>query len=137
MPQEGSQPPPLADIVTIRVETTETGWALADETWAQLERLSWLQLQSDRRGLRGIVPRNDAGPDPVEVLGPMTTQLAELATVELRDDVVLFRPGTGTVRELRQRLAKAGIEPLGMLVVDGQPAAVVESWRAEAARAAL
>lgn len=133
MSEQGSPPQRLADVVTIRVETTETGWALSAQTWEALEQIRWLHLQSDRRGLRGVVKRDASSPDPVEVLGPLTRDLAELGTVEIRDDVVLLRSDDASVVALRRRLAEAGIDPLGVLVMDGRPAAVLEAWRAAAA----
>jgi hypothetical protein len=126
----------LTDVVMIRVETSESGWALSSETWSALSGLQWLHLQSDGRGLRGVVAKPEGKSTIVSELGALTRDLAELATVEIRDDVVLYRaPASIThVGELRSRLAEAGIEPRGLLVSGARPWAVIDSWRADAAR---
>jgi hypothetical protein len=126
----------VTDVVTLRVETTETGWALSSETWSALSALPWLHLQADRRGLRGVL-RRGGDSDPIEALGGLTRDLAELGTVEVRDDVILVRPEASNFSDLNERLSKAGIEPVGLLIADGHPAAVLESWRADAIRSAF
>jgi hypothetical protein len=135
MSAEGTDSERLADVVMIRVETSESGWALSEQAWSWLGELRWIHLQSDGRGLRGILAGSESS--VVSKLAALTRDLEELGVVEVREDVALLRAPASIehVGVLRDRLSAAGIEAHGLLVTDGRPAAVIDRWRADAAAA--
>lgn len=131
----------LDTAILVRVDIQEDAWTLGGNVVVDLMELPWRLVQVDRAGLRGVL---ELGDDAVARLGALTSAIAELVTVEVRDDVAIALLGASTAVErtavaaaLATAFAGAGGKTIGVFADGSTFGVAIERWRRDELAAAL
>lgn len=99
------------DCFFVRIETGAGGWSLQAPTLRALAEISWLALEIDGDGVRGLA----LGDGVLDTISPLVRDLRELHEVEFREDIDVIQD-RGPLADTLTRLGEDTAKLVGIFV---------------------